>query len=154
MNLRRGTPDDVPFLDAIALAAKAHWGYSAHQITLWQHDLRVKPDSLATAPVCIAEDDGNTLGFVQVATEGQPWVLDSLFVHPDHMRKGVGKALLQWASQYAAQHGQHELAINADPNAADFYIAHGAMRVGCVAAPIEGHPQRVRPQLRLLTGTA
>jgi len=42
MNLRRGTREDVPVLDAIALAAKAHWGYSADQIALWQHDLRLR----------------------------------------------------------------------------------------------------------------
>jgi ribosomal protein S18 acetylase RimI-like enzyme len=154
MNLRRGTPDDVPGLDAIALAAKAHWGYSPEQMAAWQEDLRVKPESLERAPVCLAEENGQTLGFVQIGTDSQPWELESLWVHPCHMRKGVGKALVQWATQYAIENGQGELAIDADPNAAGFYLACGAQAFDSVAAPIPGQPHRVRPQLRLPTTAA
>ena len=154
MNLRRGTPDDVPGLDAIALAAKAHWGYSREQMATWQEDLRVRPESLKTAPVCLAEENGQTLGFVQIGTNSQPWELDGLWVHPRHMRKGIGKALVQWAAQYAIENGQRELAIDADPNAANFYLACGAQVLDSVPAPIPGQPQRVRPQLRLRTSAA
>ena len=154
MNLRRGTREDLPCLDSIALAAKAHWGYSAEQIAMWRDDLRVNPESLKSAPVCLAEQDGQTVGFVQIGTDDRPWELESLWVHPSHMRKGVGKALVQWAAKYACENGQSELAIDADPNATDFYLACGALVVDRVAAPIPGQPQRARPQLRLRTSAA
>ena len=154
MNLRRGVREDVPVLDAIALAAKAHWGYTAKQLEAWSQDLRVDPDTLATAPVCVAEEYGQPLGFVQVGTDTQPWELEGMWVHPHHMGKGVGKALLRWARQYAAANGQRELAIDADPNAEQFYLSCGAQLVGSIAAPIPGHPQRVRPQLRLSASAA
>jgi hypothetical protein len=41
--------------------------------------------------------------------------------------------------------------IDADPHAEAFYRACGALRIGGVAAPIDGQPQRVRPQLVLST---
>ncbi|MBE0550563.1 MAG: GNAT family N-acetyltransferase [Rubrivivax sp.] len=154
MNLRRGMPADLPILDAIAIEAKAHWGYSKEQLHAWRDELVVSEESLTTRPVCVAEEDGHPIGFAQVATDAQPWELWAMWVRPSHMGKGVGKALLGWATEFAAAGGQPELAIDADPNAGDFYRACGAKMVGSVAAPIAGSPERVRPQLRLRTSAA
>ncbi|MFM8354766.1 MAG: GNAT family N-acetyltransferase [Gammaproteobacteria bacterium] len=154
MNLRPGTPDDVAALDAIALAAKAHWGYSTEQLQAWDADLRVRQESLACWPICVAELDGRPIGFAQLATDRHPWELEALWVRPDHMGKGVGKALVLWASRVAAANGQAELAIDSDPNAANFYRAQGARLVGVVPAPISCDPLRVRPQLRLVASAA
>jgi GNAT superfamily N-acetyltransferase len=154
MNLRPGVPADIPALDAIALAAKAHWGYTAAQLQAWQADLSLSPESLASDPVCVAEENGEPVGFVQVATNAQPWELSAMWVSPVHMGRGVGKALVAWARGHAAASGQQELAIDADPNAEGFYTACGAVRVGVVPAPIAGDPKRVRPQLRLRTSAA
>lgn len=154
MNLRSAAPADVPALDAIAYAAKAHWGYSAAQLQSWREDLIVSSQSLVSRPVCVAEEHGQPIGFVQVATDTRPWELWAMWVHPSHMGKGVGKALLCWAKEFAAVRGQPELAIDSDPNAEGFYRACGARLVGSVAAPIVGNPKRVRPQLLLLTEAA
>ena len=45
MNLRPGVLADIPALDAIALAAKARWGYSAEQLKNWRPDLTVSRPS-------------------------------------------------------------------------------------------------------------
>jgi len=154
MNLRRGVPEDIPGLDLIAFAAKAHWGYSAEQLRAWRADLTIPPESVFVRPVCVAEEDGKPVGYAQVAIDKQPWELDALWVHPDHMGKGIGKALLAWAKELAASGGQSELAIDADPNAERFYRACGAVFIGSVPAPIAGNPHRVRPQLRVRTSAA
>ena len=149
MKLRRGTPADLPALDHIAMAAKAHWGYSAQQLDLWREDLSVPLETLRVRPVCVAEEGNTVVAFAQVATDLQPWGLWAMWVHPDHMGKGIGKALLDWSREFAAAGGQAELAIDSDPHAEGFYKVHGARVVGSVAAPIAGSPGRVRPQLRL-----
>jgi len=149
LNSRPATPADIPALNAIALAAKAHWGYSEAQLQAWRAALEVRAESLALDPVRIVEEQGQPIGFAQVCTQGTPWELEALWVSPGHMGKGVGNALLSWAQAHAAASGQEELAIDADPNAEAFYRACGARRVGTVAAPIAGSPGRVRPQLRL-----
>lgn len=152
MKLRRGVPTDIPALDHIAVAAKAHWGYSAQQLALWSEDLAVSMESLHLRPVCVAEVDNTIIGFAQVATDVQPWELWAMWVHPSQMGKGIGKTLLEWAREFAAAGGQAELAVDSDPHAEGFYKALGARVVGTVAAPIAGNPERVRPQLRLSTG--
>jgi GNAT superfamily N-acetyltransferase len=154
MNLRPGIPEDSQRLELIAFAAKAHWGYSAEQLQAWRADLTISPESVVARPVCVAEEDGKPVGFAQVAMDKQPWELDALWVHPEHMGKGIGKALLAWAKDFAASGGQLELAIDADPNAEPFYRACGAVLIGSVPAPIVGHPDRVRPQLRVHTRAA
>ena len=151
MNLRRGVAADIPALDPIALASKAHWGYTAEQLAVWRDELAVSAESLSARPICVAEEYGRPIGFVQVATDTQPWGIAALWVHPSQIGKGVGKALLAWARQFAAAGGQPELAIDADPHAAGFYQACGARLLGSVAAPIAGDPTRVRPQLSLRT---
>jgi len=152
MRLRPAQPGDRAALEEIAYAAKAYWGYSPEQLEAWRADLEVSAEALSTDQFCVAEEDGRPVGFAQVATHGRPWELDALWVHPDYIRRGVGRALLAWAAALAASAGQRELAIDADPNAEGFYRACGARVVGSVAAPIAGKPQRVRPQLRLRTG--
>ena len=67
------------------------------------------------------------------------------------MGRGVGRALLSHAARLAAEAGASALAIDADPNAEQFYLAFGAERVGSLAAQIEGAPGRERPQLLLTT---
>jgi GNAT superfamily N-acetyltransferase len=151
MNLRRGVPGDIPVLYPIALAAKAHWGYADEDLRAWERDLAVSTDSLLSRPVCVAEENGQPIGFVQVATDTQPWEIWALWVHPIQMRRRVGTALLEWAKHFAATNGQPELAIDADPNAEGFYRAFGAQVVGYLPAPITGNPMRMRPQLSLRT---
>jgi GNAT superfamily N-acetyltransferase len=151
MNIRPGVPTDIPALNEIAFVAKAHWGYSEVQLEAWREDLSISAEALVRNAVCIAEEDGQPIGFVLVATDTQPWELAAMWVRPSHMGRGVGKALLAWAMREANAAGQHELAIDADPNAEGFYLTCGVRRVGFVAAPIAGNPTRVRPQLRLRT---
>ena len=59
----------------------------------------------------------------------------------------LGRCVERLAAAVAAT-----LHIDADPNAVAFYLACGAVRVGEVAAAIEGEAGRVRPQLRLGVG--
>jgi GNAT superfamily N-acetyltransferase len=154
VRLRAGVQSDLTALDGIAFAAKAHWGYTPEQLQTWQADLTVSAESLVARPIVVAEEDGLIVGFVQVATDMHPWELDALWVHPNYMGRGAGRALLQWAIEFAAQGGQAELAIDADPHAEGFYLACGARAIGSVRAPIAGNPDRVRPQLRLRTSVA
>ena len=155
MNFRPGVAEDIPALDALALLAKAHWGYSTAQLDEWRESLNTAPASLAARPVCVCvQDDGSLIGFIQLAQDCSPWEIWGMWVHPRHMGQGIGRRLLAWAERQALQAGQPIIAIDADPNAEAFYLACGATRVGEVAAPIDGEPARVRPQLRLSPSAA
>ncbi len=148
---RLASAADIPKLNALAFAAKAHWGYAEGQLEAWRPELEVKAELLEVRPVFVAEQSGQFAGFIQLATDVVPWEVWGMWVHPSHMGRGIGKALLIQAMRYASAANQDELAIDSDPHAEGFYLSCGARHVGHVAAPIEGDPQRVRPQLRVST---
>ena len=69
-----------------------------------------------------------------------------LFVEPDAIGVGVGKALFQAIADLARERGAKMLSILSDPNAATFYERMGATRIG--DAPSDAIPGRLLPLLR------
>lgn len=149
MHIRRATVEDCAQLSALALRAKAHWGYAREQLQAWRPELEIAAETIPAHPAFVGEIDRCVIGFYQLVPAGTTWVLDSLWVAPEWMRLGHGRALVAHALAIAAQGGATAVLIDADPNAEPFYLACGATRVGEVAAPIAGHAGRIRPQLVL-----
>lgn len=147
VNIRTAHPCESEELTCLAVAAKALWGYSERQLGLWSRDLRISPESIEKEPTFVAEECGRLIGVAQLNTEALPWALECLWVHPSAARRGVGAALVRRSLAYTRDHGQSGLRVDADPNAEEFYVKLGARRVGQVAAPVDGQPGRVRPQL-------
>jgi len=149
LTLRAARADEHAALTAIAMQAKAHWGYAQADLVRWRADLTVTGASIAALPTVLAERDGMVLGFFQLRLDAAGADLEHLWVQPDQIGQGIGRALLMRALDEIAEAGHGTLHIDADPHAERFYRACGALRVGVVAAPIEGEPQRVRPQMTL-----
>ncbi len=149
MILRSARTEDAPALTRIAFAAKAHWGYCAAQMDIWRAAITISAQSIAEQPAVVAEHEGAVVGFYQFELAEELPQLDHLWVHPAYMGRGFGRALLQHAREWLKVNGHAEAAIDADPYAEAFYLSQGARRMGEVAAPIEGEPNRVRPQMRL-----
>ncbi len=151
MLIRRAVESESNTLSALARAAKAFWPYTAAQLAAWRDDLQISAALIASSPTYVAELEGEIGGFYSLIQESRTWNLEHLWVAPDRMRRGIGRALLAHAMEVAAQGGAASLAIDADPYAEPFYLACGARRVGAIPAPIEGQPGRERPQLLLAT---
>ena len=149
MDIRRARPGEAALLGDIALHAKSHWPYCAEQIAAWRSDLAVTPEQISSCPTCVAQIDAIVAGFYMLEPRQADWTLEHLWVLPDYMGRGIGRALLSHARGVATAAGAEALTIDADPYAEPFYLACGAIRVGTVAAPINGAPDRVRPQMRL-----
>jgi GNAT superfamily N-acetyltransferase len=145
-------PSEAEALGTIALAAKASWGYSPAQLAAWHSDLVQTAESVQTQPTFVAEVAKEVAGFYQLRIAAAHAELDHLWVHPRHMRRGIGKLLMAHALQYLAHLGIAFVEIDSEPNAEPFYLTCGAIRVGARAAPIDGEPHRIRPQMRLSTG--
>ncbi len=149
--IRPAKPTEAALLTDLAIAAKGHWAYSEAQLAAWSGDIAISAESIRRQPTFVAENAGVVAGFYQLKmSDGLP-ELDHLWVSAEYMGCGFGKALLRHARQWLSVHGHREVAIDADPNAEAFYLSQGARRVGEIAAPIAGQPERVRPQLILPT---
>ena len=150
MEIRKARTSEAEALDRVAMAAKAHWGYSAQDLAAWAQDLHTPPQTIATWPTFVAESEGTVVGVTQLCPTSNPWELVSLWVHPAQMGKGIGRQLLREAIATAVSAGQRSIYIDADPNALGFYLACGAQQVATVPAPTSSEPDRVRPQLELV----
>jgi len=147
VKIRKAAASEAEALSALALEAKAHWGYSREAIDSWREQLRISSENVEAKPTYVGAIDGVIVGFCSLAPSGHAWELDNLWVAPQVMRRGVGRALLDHALEVAFRGGASSVTVDADPNAEWFYLACGAMRCGEVPAPIPGQPDRVRPQL-------
>ncbi len=147
--LRCAAADEVPALDALALAAKAHWGYPPEQLAIWAPGLALDAERVSAGGLYVAEAAGQLCGFAGLLRVGRLMRLDHLWVLPAAMGQGVGRALLAHARAQARAAGAPAILIDADPHAEPFYLACGARRCGSIAAPIAGKASRCRPQLVL-----
>lgn len=152
MTIRRARRDEAAALTALAIRAKASWGYSPQALAGWRDALTITPRKIERQPVWVREaPDGTVIGFhaLRKLDDGSGWELDDLWVAPAWQRRGIGTALLRHALEQAGALGARALSIDADPLAEPFYVRCGAVRTGACPAPIPEDPARVRPQLRI-----
>jgi len=134
-NLRTARPAEAGVLTALALRAKAHWGYSDEFMTACAAELAIPEINLRHVDwhYVVAEAGGEVIGFyaLQRATE-HCFELEDLFVQPTciGIGIGVGRLLLKNATDYAANAGAKELVTQSDPHAEQFYLRCGARQTG------------------------
>ena len=63
MNIRPAQEHEAEALSALALKAKAYWGYSADTIELWRQDLSVSSDTITSRPTFVAAVGDEIAGF-------------------------------------------------------------------------------------------
>ena len=136
MNIREAVESEAELLSALAMRAKAHWGYSDEVLEGWRAELAVSPQGIRARPTFVAMVGIEVAGFYSLSPLGRSWELDHLWVLPRFMHLGVGRALLSHALETAARGGAAEVTVDADPNAEPFYLECGAVRRGAVPAPL------------------
>jgi len=151
VNIRPAQGHEAKALTAIALEAKAFWGYPADTIESWKQELTVSTQTVTSRPTFVAVIADEIVGFYSLSPSHDAWKLEDLWVLPRFMDRGIGRALVAHALETAARGGASSVMVDADPNAESFYLACGADRCGEVPAPISGEPGRVRPQLAFRT---
>ena len=135
----RASPGDAGVLTRIAFAAKSYWGYPERWIELWQEALTITPEFISDNEVYGAVFEEELGGFYALVERGREVELEHLWVSPEHIGAGIGRALFDHAVRRAAALGATTLSIEADPNAEGFYRRMGARRVGENVYEIEGH---------------
>lgn len=145
IEIRRATPEDAVRATEIARTAKAHWGYPEEWLAAWEEDLTIRDADIERHPTFVATLDGNLVGVCQLQRSDQHVFLEHVWVDPNAHRQGVGRALVTHAQSEATG----VIAIVADPNAESFYLRLGARRVGDIAAPMPGSPDRRLPLMEI-----
>ena len=139
MQIVRAKPEEAAGLTEIAHAAKRHWGYPESWIKKWEDILTMRPEFIATNVSYSAREGPDVVGFYVLTDEGDGLHLDHLWITPQAMGRGIGRALFEHAIEQARSLDYEMLKIEADPNAEGFYLRMGARRVGANVTTIENH---------------
>lgn len=145
ITLRAPRPDECAALTELCLISKAHWGYGAAFIEACRAELTLRPDDLAAGRYQVAERDGVVVGVAALSADGDRGQVELMFVAPEAMGEGIGRALMSWLIGEARAHRLAAIDIEADPGAVGFYEKMGARRVG--EAPSGSIPGRMLPAL-------
>ena len=146
MSVRPARPDEAEAISALAMRAKAHWGYDAEFLEACRPELTWSPEQIEQQDVLVWEEGGRLIGTTArggAAPDGGLW---AVFVDPQLHGRGIGRALVDAVVARARAAGCRTLTIAADPNAEGFYLAVGAVQIGEV--PSDTRAGRILPLLR------
>jgi len=134
------------------MRSKASWGYDADFMRQSRQILQVTPERMLDWQLRVASDAaGRLLGVcghsVEQTSTGLAAELELMFVEPDAMRIGVGRALFADLRARLHAQGVSALWILSDPGAEAFYSSQGAVRAGL--HPSDAIVGRELPWLRL-----
>jgi len=148
ISIRRVIPDEAEALSQIALSAKRHWNYPERWMEIWTPQLTFDAKYFEENENWVAVNDGEPIAFYTLREKnGIAWV-ESLWVLPEYIGKGVGKELFLHAMRLARQREYQILHLEADPNAVGFYEKMGMRKIGERQSEIDGQP-RILPVMEM-----
>ena len=146
LKIRQGIPQDAPTLSDLAFRSKAHWGYDKKFMEDCREELTYRASNFPAIYFGVLEDP-MILGFyaLDIHTNKQ-FELTALFVEPDYISHGYGKALLNHAKIQAKVFGAKEMIVQSDPFAEKFYQSMGGINIG--ERESDSIPGRILPLLK------
>lgn len=146
MVIRPATPAEAGSISALAMRSKAHWGYSREFMEACRAELTWSPGALEDPGVSffVVEEGSELAGFYAIEhVSGFEFELTALFVEPNRIGTGVGRALIEHAKSEVRERSGSVLLIQSDPHAEHFYRTAGGELVG--QRPSESVPGRSLP---------
>src|SRR6266850_2210318 len=128
IDIRRYTPGDLAGMIALFRDTVRRINgrdYSQQQVMAWapdEIDAQQWVRRFANKLVWVADLDGATVGFVEVARDGQ---IDMLYVHADHQGRGIASRLLRTVEASAHTSGLLRLFTEASITARPFFEHRG-----------------------------
>jgi GNAT superfamily N-acetyltransferase len=138
MVITRAKPEDAAELTRIAFTAKQHWGYPERWIESWREVLTIRPEFVAQHETHAAKVGGRAVGFYALIRADERLCMEHMWVLPELMGQGIGRALFAHAVERAKGLGFRSFEIESDPNAEGFYQRMGARRRGTRVTEMEG----------------
>ena len=133
VKIRAANINEAEALTGLAIRSKAYWGYPQSFMEACRNELTVTVQALTSADFhyLVAEKDSRLLGYYAIEKlADREFELEALFVEPDFIGKGIGRALMDHAKKLVKKLGGGSLTIQGDPNTEKFYLAAGGNPAG------------------------
>ena len=133
LTVRAATQSEAAEMSSLAMRSKAHWAYSDEFLEACREELRYSEAQIDSTiyEFWVCENEGKIAGFYALALlNPEEAELEALFVEPDMIGVGIGRALIEHAKKKSAELGTKQLIIQSGPNATKFYEAAGGVRTG------------------------
>jgi GNAT superfamily N-acetyltransferase len=137
-SIRRAQPHEAGTLTGLFWRSKAHWGYDEAFMARVRETLCITPETIEQQHVYVLEAGGQIVGFYALHVLPDRLHLEDLFVEPDQIGKGYGRRLFDHAVEVGRRLGYDTFMLESDPNAEEFYLKLGAIRVGEHESAIPG----------------
>lgn len=138
MTIQKANTHDHKILTEITKKSKAYWGYSDEQIESWSEFLTVSKEYIETKSVYNLIVYNKIIGYYSFFHESENTIkFDNLFVLPDFIGKGFGKTLMNDFLDRMKNSDAQKVILNSEPNAEDFYIRFGFVKVGQMKTSIK-----------------
>ena len=93
ISIRPARAGEGPDLTELALRAKSHWGYGEPFLAAARATLTIDAETISSARVYVAEQDGATAGFYGLTGEPPSGVLEWMFLEPHAIGRGYGRRM-------------------------------------------------------------
>jgi GNAT superfamily N-acetyltransferase len=145
--IRPANAAEAPVLEALQRRSSDVWDEYREQLATHPDAIELPQTFIENGWVRVAiADDATPIGFsVVIPRDSSVHELDGLFVEPGHMRRGVGRALVEDAAARASANGADCLEVTAGP-AQGFYERAGFDLVGAAGTRF-GPAVRMRRRL-------
>jgi len=146
LKIRKATIHEADLVSDLCFRSKAHWGYSEEFMEACRDDLTITANYIEASLVYVIEEDDGIKGFMGLERREDHILLGYLFIDPNAIGKGYGKAMWAHMTQVVKSLNMRTVLIHSDPYAEEFYLARGAVRIGEIESTVI--PDRKLPLLR------
>ena len=129
MKFRPAEIKDIETLNHISLASKRYWKYPEEWMERWKDDLCISESDLIDLVITVVTINDELRGFCAIRETDGYYEVEHLWLLPETIGKGLGKALLL-ASLESAVNKDLPILVEADPNAEAFYKKQGFVTYG------------------------
>lgn len=131
LTITRPTPEDAQELNEVAFASKKYWGYPDEWFILWQDDMTITPQVLASRDFYVGENKKGIVFIYSISKVADGTCeLEDAWIAPPFIGQGFGRLMFDHIRLTLKAINCTRLLIVSDPNAEGFYLKMGAERIG------------------------
>jgi GNAT superfamily N-acetyltransferase len=146
---RRARPTEAEELRALTARSGAHWGRDAAYMAEAARLMSLDASDLARDEAWVLEEDETPVGYYRMSVEGERGEIEELFLEPQVIGRGLGRALFEHCVARAKALGLRRLRWTCDRYALGFYLAMGGRRTGTQPSGIVGDDPLTVMELRI-----